>query len=123
MPIWIDPVITHDTEPSGGNNTVPPGISGQDWAHLVSATTDEGTGSLLELEAFLTANILTIGQPSTNIRTPLPLGLGSLITYAGLDATMYAAAVAAGAHEGNKRFVVAHAFDSNGGSVYEPGWT
>ena len=112
MAIFVDPVITHGTD-NLGNDTVPPGITGLDWCHIVSDT------SLLELTTFLTANLLTIGQPATNVRTPL---LGSLITYAGLTQAMHDAAIAAGATEQNKRYVVAHAFDSNGGSVYEPGW-
>lgn len=112
MAIWVDPVTTHDID-NTGNDTVPPGISGLDWCHCVSDT------SLAELEDFLDANP-GIGQSSANVRTP---AIGSLITYAGLDQAMHDAAIAAGASERNKRFVVSHAFDSDGQSVYEPGWT
>lgn len=123
--ILVDPAITHG-DTNLGNDTVPPGITGLDWRHLVSDT------SLQELTDFLDAHS-EIGQPSTNVRqkstTMGPNGTdpitdgGSLITYAGLDATMRDAAIAAGATANNKRFVVSHAFDSAGQSVYEPGWT
>lgn len=112
MAILLDPVTTHNTD-NLGNDTIPPGITGLDWCHLVSDT------SLAELTAFLDAHP-EIGQPSSNVRTP---AIGSLITYAGLDQAMHDAAIAAGAVENNKRFVVSHAFDSNDQSVYEPGWT
>lgn len=109
MAIYVDPVRTHDSD-NTGNDTVPPGISGLDWCHCISDT------SLIELEAFLTTNILTIGQLATNVRTPL---LGSNITYVGFDATMRAAAVAAGAIEQGKPYVLSHSFDA-GANTWEP---
>lgn len=110
MAIYVDSIVTHDTDNSG-NDTVPPGISGQDWCHIVSDS------SFFELFGFLTFFVLSIGQSPTNIRTPL---LGSLITYAGLNADMRAAAVAAGAIEKGRLFVVSHSFDSGDSSLYEP---
>ena len=110
MAILIDPVITHGSS-NTGNDTVPPGITGLDWCHIVSDT------SLLDLTSFLTLNLLTIACPVANVRTPL---LGSNITYAGLDQTQYNAAITAGATAVNKRVCVSHAFDSNGQALYEP---
>ncbi len=110
MAILIDPVATHGT--SGvGNDTVPPGIGGLDWCHAVS---DQ---SLLELDAFLTLNLLTIGCSPTNVRTPL---LGSLVTYVGLTAAQYTAAVAAGATAVTRKACIANAFDAGSNSTYEP---
>lgn len=110
MSILIDPVTTHGTSGTG-NNTVPPGITGLDWCHIVS------DASLLELTTFLTLNVLTIACAPTNARTPL---LGSNITYAGLTSAQYTAAVTAGATAVNHWACVAQAYDSNGQSMYEP---
>jgi hypothetical protein len=111
MAIYVDETVVTHRSTNDGNNTVPPGITGLVWARAVS------TVDLAELEAFLTANILTIGQPATNIRTP---ALGSLITYVGLDATMRTAVVAAGATEDSWPNVRDQAFDVNGHTTYEP---
>lgn len=109
--ILIDQVVTHGSGGTG-NDTVPPGISGLDWCHIVSDT------SLLELTTFLTVNILTIGCAPTNVRTPL---LGSNMTYAGLTASQRTAAITAGASPQRPMYLVDHCFDSPGsGSTYEP---
>lgn len=113
--IIIDQVVQHVSGshvPGSGDDTVPPGITGDSWCHLVSTT------SLVELETFLTTNILTIACPPTNIRTPL---LGSNQTYAGLDATQHTAAVAAGAIPKRQVTTATTGFDSPGTSpYYEP---
>lgn len=110
MAIFVDLVSTHGTGGTG-NDTVPPGITGLDWCHIVS------TSDLLELTTFLTANILTVGQPATNVRTP---ALGSNCTYAGLTQAQQTAAIAAGAVLHGWRQVIAQCFDSSGTSTYEP---
>lgn len=112
MAILVDPVITHGTS-NTGNDTVPPGISGLDWCHVVSDT------SLTELTAWLTLNILTVGCLATNVRTPL---LGSHVTYAGLTQDQRDAAVAAGATEVGGAACFAEVFDSppNHRGTYEP---
>ncbi len=100
--IICDQVITH--LPTGtGDDTVPPGITGLDWCHLVS------TESLLELEAFLTTNILTVQCPPTNVRTPI---LGSRSTYAGLSEQQRAAAIVAGAVPRRTPAVMTGSFDA-----------
>lgn len=109
MAIYVDDVTTHGTS-NTGNDTVPPGITGLDWCHIISDT------SLLELDTFLTANLLTIGQPATNVRTPL---LGSNMTYAGLDAAQRTAAIAAGATAQGRLYVLSHSFDAGSGT-WEP---
>ncbi|HSR79114.1 MAG TPA: hypothetical protein VLN57_21250 [Xanthobacteraceae bacterium] len=110
--IIIDQIFTHGSGGTG-DDTVPPGITGLDWCHLVSTT------SLVELTAFLTLNLLTIGQPITNVRTPL---LGSEQTYAGLDATMRAAAITAGASPNRIPYVRSNGFDApaSGPPYWEP---
>lgn len=113
MTIYVDGIVTHGTG-GNGDDTVPPGISGLDWAHAVS------DANALELTTFLTLNVLTIGQLATNVRTPL---LGSLMTYVGLDATMLAAAIVAGAVDksADPRYLKKNCFDStNWRSTYEP---
>ncbi len=82
--MYVGPIATRAGTPR-------PGISGTSWCYMVSDS------SLVDLTAFLTLNILTIGQAPTNVRTPL---LGSVLTYVGLDATMRTAALAAGASAG-----------------------
>jgi hypothetical protein len=111
MSIFVDATVVGHRSSNTGNNTVPPGISGLVWARAVS------TDSLVELETFLTTNLLTIGQPSTNVRTPL---LGSNITYVGLSDAQRIAAVAAGAIEHDWATVMGAAFDANGQTTYEP---
>lgn len=113
MSIIIDQVKTHDlTPPVSGDNTVPPGITGTDWCHICSDT------SLLDLTTFLTVNLLTIGCSPTNVRTPL---LGSNVTYAGLNATQRAAAIAAGASPQRQTYVIANVFDAQSPpGTYEP---
>lgn len=101
MAIIIDQVRTHEATGTG-DDTVPPGIPDLDWCHVVSTT------SALELETFLTVNILTIGVAAANIRTPL---LGSRCTYVGLGAAAHNAAVAAGAVPNRLPYVAQHSFD------------
>jgi len=84
MALFIDQITTHGAGGTG-DDTVPSGISGLDWCHLVS------NASQSELETFLTTN--SIAQ-AADVRTP---ALGSLQTYIGLDATQRAAAITAGA--------------------------
>src|SRR5678815_4188099 len=111
MAIIIDQITDHDGS-NIGDNTVPPGITGSLWCHVVS------TSSLLELEAFLTDNLLTIGQSSTNIRMPI---LGSNVTYAGLDPDQRDAAIAVGASPQRRQFVIANVFDhQDPPGTYEP---
>lgn len=81
MTMYVGPIATR-------TGTPPPGITGTDWCYMVSDS------SLLDLTGFLTTNLPTIGQAPTNVRTP---AVGSVLTYVGLDATMRAAAIAAGA--------------------------
>jgi len=116
MAIILDPVAT--LGPGTGNGTVPPGITPNEdgsWtgSHIVS------TVSLLELTTFLTANVLTIVQPATNIRTPQDAS-PSIVTYAGLSPDQHDAAIAAGATEFNRRHVIANVFDRGDTSLYEP---
>jgi hypothetical protein len=111
MAIFVDDAVVTHRSTNDGNNTVPPGITGLVWARAVS------TDSLVELEAWLTLNVLTIGQPPTNIRTPLA---GSNITYVGLSDAQRTAAVAAGAEEHDWATVMASAFDCDGQTTYEP---
>jgi len=116
MALYVDNITTHGDD-NTGNNTVPPGITGLDWCHLISDT--EG-----QIESFLDAHP-EIGQPSSNVRTPPD----SNITYAGLDATMRDAAVAAVAADAaelaaencqrGRLFVLAHSFDAGSGT-WEP---
>lgn len=110
MSIFVDDAVVSHRATNEGNNTVPPGVSGLVWARAIS------TVSLLELTTFLTANVLTIGQSPTNIRTPP----GSHITYVGLSAAQRTAAVAAGAIEHDWSTVMGAAFDANGQTTYEP---
>lgn len=113
MALWLDSITTHGTS-NTGNDTVPPGITGLDWAHLIS---DKDAA---ELEGFLD-NHPEIGQPSSNIRTPP----GSDITYVGLDPTMRDSAVAAiaadaaSACQKGRLFVLSHSFDQGSGT-WEP---
>lgn len=111
MTIYIDSVTTHGT--SGvGDDTTPPGVTPPDWCVAVS------DASLLDLTAFLTLNVLTVGQPATNVRTPL---LGSLMTYVGLSQAQATAAIAAGAALVTERFLKMNCFDSPGWrSTFEP---
>lgn len=122
MPIIIDQITTHDlTPPVSGNNTVPPGITGNQWCHLVSATTQDGVGSLEELQDYLTLNIETIKCDPANIRTPAD---GSNVTYVGLSPDQRTAAIAASALANRPTFVFTHAFDYAGQdpepTTYEP---
>lgn len=106
MPYYVDGVQTHDPE-----SFHPPGITGDDWCHLVSSV------SLLDLETFLTLNILTIGASPTNIRTPL---LGSNCTYIALTQAQHDAARAAGAIGVPGGVCRAQAFDYPGSGDWEP---
>lgn len=109
--IYIDQPVLHGSGGTG-DDTVPPGVSGLTWCHIVS------TVSFAEILGFLTANLLTIGQLPVNIRTPM---LGSVQTYAGLDPTMCAAAIAAGAMPMRTTTVRSAGFDATGTSpYYEP---
>lgn len=110
MAIIIDPVTTHDGS-NTGNNTVPPGITGQDWCHCCS----DANGT--ELTTFITTNVLTIGALATNIRTPTA---GSIRTYIGLTSAQRDAAIAAGAQAFGAKHVVANCFDGDGTNLYEP---
>lgn len=109
--IYIDQPVLHSSSGTG-DDTVPPGVVGLTWCHIVS------TVSFAEILGFLTANLLTIGQLPINIRTPL---LGSVQTYAGLDPAMCAAAVLAGAVPMRTTTVRISGFDATGTSpYYEP---
>jgi len=110
--VFIDQPVLHGSGGTG-DDTVPPGVSGLTWCHAVS------TVGAAELLGFLTANLLTIGQLPANMRTPL---LGSLQTYVGLDPTMCAAAVLAGAKPMRVVTVRSAGFDAPGGTgpYYEP---
>lgn len=111
MAIWIDQIVTHSSSGTG-DDTVPPGITGLDWCHLIS------TVSLLELEAFVTLNLLSLGVVVANVRTPL---LGSRSTYIGLDATQRVAAIAAGASPQRVPTVATGSFDAvSSAPYYEP---
>lgn len=116
MSIIIDQIKTHGTGGTG-DDTVPPGITGLDWCHICSGAAPgepPGTGSLLELETFLTG----IGFDISNIRTPI---LGSFVTYAGLNAAQHAAAIAAGAQPERQPYMIPHCFDYDGiNTTYEP---
>lgn len=123
MALFIDNITTHG-DSNTGNDTVPPGITGSDWCHMVTDNADQGA---LEIEAFLDAHP-EIGQSSTNIRRKTVndgLDGGSLITYVGLDPTMRDAAVAAiaadaaAACQKGRLFVLSHSFDAGPGS-WEP---
>lgn len=109
MAIFVDNVTTHG-DSNQGNDFVPPGISGLDWGHIISDT------SLLDLDTFLTTNLLTVGQPATNVRTP---ALGSNMTYAGITDAMRTAALAAGATAQGRVWVLSHSFDAGPGT-WEP---
>lgn len=109
MAIYIDPCTTHGTSGTG-NDTVPTGVSGLDWCHAISDS------SLLELETFLTVNLLTVGCLATNVRTPL---LGSNMTYVGLTDAQRSAAIAAGAIAQGRLYVLSHSFDAGPGT-WEP---
>lgn len=111
--IIIDQIVTYN-DSNTGDNTVPPGVGGLSWCHLVSTT------SLQELETFLTVNILTIGALVTNIRKPAD---GSFVTYIGLTTEQRDAAIFAGAAPQRRQFVFTHAFDYDTNSppaTYEP---
>lgn len=107
MSYYIGPVATYLS-----TDYHPPGITGDEFCHCVSSV------SHLDLTAFLTANMLTIGASPTNIRTP---ALGSLVTYIALTAAQRTAAIAAGASatpsDGKCR---AQAFDAPALGVWEP---
>jgi hypothetical protein len=111
MAIRIDPVTTHTTA-NTADDTVPPGVTGLDWCHVISDASE------LELTTFLTANILTIGCLATNVRTPL---LGANMTYAGLVDAQRTAAIAAGATSDTQHNLKRDDFDSPGfRSTWEP---
>jgi len=108
--IFIDQMVVHVV--GSGDDTRPPGITGDSWCHAVSTT------DLLELELFLTTNAATILCPPTNIRTPL---LGSRQTYVGLNQVQLAAAIAAGASPRRQITTATSGFDSPGTTpYYEP---
>lgn len=119
MAIFIDQIRTHDGN-GNGDDTVPPGVTGLDWCHLVSgpATDDPSdTGSLAQLQAFLIDN--AIGDPA-NIRTPAD---GSICTYIGLMQADHDRAVQLGALREPQRVEQHAAFDApspSGATFYEP---
>src|SRR5882672_10147164 len=96
MALNVDAYTTYDLD-----TPRPPGFTGDGWAHLVSDV------SLVDLEAFLTLNVLTIG--TVVLRTPL---LGSNVTYAVLTEAQRTAAVTAGAVELSGRACFASDFDA-----------
>ena len=108
MAIFVGPITTHD--PSSFH---PPGITGDDWGYLVS------DDSLVDLETFLTLNILTIGVAPTNVRTP---ALGSNVTYVALMTGARTAAISAGATAVSGAAAFAKAFDAppSGRGTWEP---
>lgn len=108
--IMIDQLVTHSSS-NTGDDTVPPGVTGLQWCHVIS------TVSGLELTTFLTVNLLAIGCSPTNIRTPP----SSLMTYVGLNPGERDAAITAGASVQRRQTLTAACFDSPGpGSLYEP---
>jgi hypothetical protein len=111
--IVIDQIVLHD-DSNVQNNTIPPGVDGLLWCHMV------GTASYEDLAAFLDSNP-SIGQPSSNIRRPID---GSFVTYVGLTPDMRDAAIAAGASPQRVSYVFTHAFDYAGQdpapTTYEP---
>lgn len=108
MAIIVGPITTHDSE-----SFHPPGVTGDDWGYLVS------DASLLDLEAFLTLNILTVAVSPTNVRTPL---LGSNVTYVAVMTDSRDAAITAGATAMSGSATFAHAFDApaSGHGTFEP---
>lgn len=109
--ITIDQVRTHE-DTGTGDDTVPTGITGLDWCHLIS------TSSIVELEGFITLNLLTLGVLIANIRTP---ALGSQSTYVGMTQAQHDAAVLAGAVPNRQTYVQSHSFDAQTSSpYYEP---
>lgn len=109
--IIIDQVKTHGVS-NTGDDTVPPGIVGLDWCHVCSGAGPGdplGTGSLLELQTFLTG----LGVSTANIRTPGDPA-PSNVTYAGLDATQRTAAITAGALPQRQQYMIPHCFDYDG---------
>ncbi len=102
MTIYIDSVLTHGSSGTG-DDTVPPGVAGLDWCHMVSDS------SMVELMTFLTVNVLTIGAISAFIRTP---ALGALQTYIGLNVTQRTAAITAGATPARNSGMTQKSFDS-----------
>lgn len=110
MSIFIDQIRTHNDD-NNGDDTVPPGVTGLDWCHMVS------TESLQELQDFMVNN--SIGD-ITNIRTP---AAGSICTYVGLMQADHDTAVRLGALRQVQRIVQVASFDapnSSGATFYEP---
>jgi len=122
MSILIDNVREHDSS-NAGDETVPPGISGSVWCHIASGAAPgepAGTGSLAELQAFLTDNLAAIGCDPSNIRTPQDTP-PSRVTYAGLSQDQRAAAITAGAHPMRQTYIIGHVFDAQSPpTTYEP---
>ncbi len=111
--IFIDQPVTHSSSGTG-DDTVPPGVTGLTWCHVVS------TVSAAELLGWLVANVLTVGANPLDMRTPL---LGSLQTYIGLDPALCVLAAANGAIPNRTVTVRVSGFDSPGGGTgpwYEP---
>lgn len=109
MALYVDEVTTHN-EGGGGNDTVPPGITGLDWCHLIS------DASKFELDGFI-VDTPDMAQDLGNVRTP---DLGANMTYVGLSADQRDAALAGGATAANRRFVLSHSFDQTGAGTFEP---
>lgn len=113
--IIIDQIAHHDqSESTSGNNQIPPGVSGEDWCHLVSTTSYD------ELATFLSANVGSIGALTTNIRRPVD---GSFVTYIGLTPDQRDQAIFCGASPQRVTYVFSHVFDYDTNSppaTYEP---
>lgn len=110
MSIFIDQIRTHDAT-NNGDDTVPPGVTGLDWCHMIS------TSDVNELRDFMTNN--AIGAIA-NIRTP---AAGSICTYVGLMQDDHDAAVRLGALRQRQPTVATASFDApdpSGATFYEP---
>jgi len=118
MSILIDQVREHEAT-NTGDDTRPPGITGQEWCHVASGAAPgdpPGTGSLAELQGFLTG----LGFDIANIRTPQDTP-PSNVTYAGLTEDQRTAAISAGARAQRQTFIIGHVFDAQSPpTTYEP---
>lgn len=118
MSILIDQVREHEAT-NTGDDTVPPGITGLAWCHVASGAAPgepPGTGSLAELQAFLTG----LGFDIALIRTPQDTP-PSNVTYAGMSLDQRTAAIAAGAAPERQTYIIGHVFDAQDPpTTYEP---
>lgn len=108
MAIFVGPTVTHDA-----SMTPPVGVTGQAWAYLVSDS------ALVDLTGFITANVLTLGLSTANVRTPLT---GAALTYIGISDAQRTSAIAAGATIVSGMLCFAKAFDAPAGKrgIFDP---